>query len=255
MSAISYYGIKTIFIFEIQIYFKEFQFNVIAPLINTLLFVLILSTLENYYMSNNESYSYIKFLVPGIIMMVVIQTSFNHLSEVIISMKQTGSFNDFLISPISRVEIFISFILSSIFVCISVCMINLIALSFFVEFQNIDYLNFFYYLIITIIIFSSIGAITGFLSYRWDSQSSISNFIIMPISFMSGTFFSIESLSDKWKFFYEFNPFYHLVSGFRNSLIQNNKLNFVNEIYILIVLFIFFTIAIIVFKKGYKVIN
>ena len=157
MSNISYSAIKTIIIFEIRDFFKEFQFNIIAPLISTLLFVFILSTIQNYYSIKINENSYMNFLVPGVVMMVVIQTSFNHLSEILISMKQIGSFNDYLISPISRIEIFISFILSSIFVCLIVGIINLLILTFFTNFDEVNYFNLFYYLVLTIIIFSSLG--------------------------------------------------------------------------------------------------
>ena len=131
MSNISYFAIKTIFIYEVKDFFKEFQFNIVAPLINTLLFVIILTTIESYYGIPSDGDSYLNFLIPGIIMMVVMQSSFNHLSEVIIAMKQIGSFNDYLISPISRVELFISFLLSSVFVCLIIGYLNLFILSFY----------------------------------------------------------------------------------------------------------------------------
>ena len=139
MSNISYFAIKTIFIYEVKDFFKEFQFNIVAPLINTLLFVIILSTIESYYSIPSDGSSYLNFLVPGIIIMVVMQASFNHLSEVIIAMKQIGSFNDYLMSPISRIEIFFSFILSSLVVCVFIGILNLIVLSNFTDFQNINY--------------------------------------------------------------------------------------------------------------------
>ena len=255
MSNISYSAIKTILIYEIKDFIKEFQFNIIAPLINTLLFVCILSTIENYYNINTQESSYINFLVPGIIMMVIIQTSYNHLSEVIISMKQTGSFNDYLMSPITRIEIFISLIFSSVFVTIIVGLINLLALSYFTNFDQINYINLFYYLILTIIIFSSIGALTGFLSFTWDIQSSVSNFLIVPISFFSGTFFPINSLNEKWQFIYRYNPFYYLVHGFRSGFNDKINLSFFNEIYILIIVLIFFLTALYIFQKGFRVIN
>ena len=254
MSNISYSAIKTILIYEIKDFIKEFQFNIIAPLINTLLFVCILSTIENYYNINTQESSYINFLVPGIIMMVIIQTSFNHLSEVIISMKQTGSFNDYLMSPITRIELCISFIFSSVFVCIIVGFINLLFLSYFTNFDQINYINLFYYLVLTIIIFSSLGALTGFLSFTWDIQSSVSNFFIVPISFFSGTFFPINSLSEKWQFIYRYNPFYYLVHGFRGAFNDKINLSFFNEIYILTIVFIVFLSALYIFQKGYKVI-
>ena len=254
MSNISYSAIKTILLYEIIDFIKEFQFNIIAPLINTLLFVCILSTIENYYNINTHESSYINFLVPGIVMMVIIQTSFNHLSEVIISMKQTGSFNDYLMSPITRTEICISFIFSSIFVCIIVCLINLLTLFFFTNFDQINYFTLFYYLILTIIIFSSLGALTGFLSFTWDIQSSVSNFFILPISFFSGTFFPIDSLDQRWQFIYKYNPFYYLVHGFRSAFDDKINLSLFNDIYILIIAFIFSLFAIYIFHKGYKVI-
>ena len=116
MSNISYLSIKTIIIHEIREYFKEFQFTIIAPLITTIIFVFIFSTLDTYYSLNSSKGIYLNFLIPGIIMTVVMQTSFNYISEVIINMKQIGSFEDFLMSPISRIELFFSFMISSIFI-------------------------------------------------------------------------------------------------------------------------------------------
>ena len=255
MGNISYFAIKTIIFYEIKSYFKEFQFNVIAPLINTCLFVFILSTIDKYYTINTLSDSYINFLVPGLVISLVIQTSFNHLSEIIISMKQIGSFNDLLISPVSRYEIFLSFLFSSIFVSIIVGILNLFILSFFVEFFTINYFNFFYYLIISIVIFSSLGAMVGFLSFTWDVQSFISNFFIMPLSFLSGTFFSIDALDQKFQFLFKYNPFYYLVTGFRSSFDQNYNISFYNNFILFLILISILTLSLHVFNKGYKVIN
>ena len=255
MSNISYPAIKTIIFREIKNYLKEFQINIIAPLINTILLVFILSTINKFYNFGFLKDSYMYFLIPGIIMTVVMQTSFIHLSQVIISMKQIGSFDDYLVSPISREEIFISFMMSSIFVCLIVAIINIIFLSFFIEFEKIYYFSLVYYLILGIIIFSSIGAIIGFLSFTWDFQSSVSNFFIIPASFFSGTFFSIDSLDSKYKFLLEYNPLYYLVSGFRNSFIQDYQINLFNELYILFVSIAIFIFALFIFKKGYRVIS
>lgn len=252
---ISYIAIKTIIFQEIKIFFKEFQFNIIAPLLNTMLFVFIISTTNRYYSYSSNESGYVNFFVPGMILIVVIQASFNHLSEVIISMKQSGSFNDYLVSPISRIEIFLSLLLSSVFVCTLVGLINLIVLSFFTDFQYFQYFNLLYYLIITVLIFSSVGAIIGFLSFTWDFKSSISNFFIIPIAFLSGTFFTIESIDEKFKFLLKFNPFYYLVNGFRSSFINGYDINPLNDMYILIILSLSLFFSIFIFKNGYKVIN
>ena len=158
MSNISYLSIKTIIIHEIREYFKEFQFTIIAPLITTIIFVFIFSTLDTYYSLNSSDGIYLNFLIPGIIMTVVMQTSFNYISEVIINMKQIGSFEDFLMSPISRIELFFSFMISSIFIGLCVGYINLLVLYFFSEFETINYFLLTYYLLLCILIFSSLGA-------------------------------------------------------------------------------------------------
>ena len=254
MSNISYSAIKTIIFFEIKDYFKEFQFNILSPLISTFLFVLIFTTINKYYLFNSSENSYMNFLIPGMIMVVIIQTSFNHLSEVLISMKQNGSFNDYLVSPISRIEIFFSFLFSSIFVCLVVAFLNLFALSVFTHFENINYMLFAYYVILCAVTFSSIGALTGFLSFTWDVQSTVSNFFILPVSFFSGTFFSINSIDKNLQLIFQYNPFYYLVKGFRNSFYNNIQINIYHELYVLLIVVFTLSVAILIFKKGYRVI-
>ena len=255
MSNFSYSAFKTIFYYNIRNYFIEYQLNILGPLINTILFVMIISTIDRYYSINSQEYPYMNFLIPGMVIASIIQTSFNHMSQIIISMKQVGSFNDYIMSPISRVEIFFSFIFSSIFVCFVVAFVNFFVLSIFTNFESINYLSFVYYLTIIIVIFSSLGAVTGFLSFTWDVQSTISNFFILPVSFFSGTFFSIESIDINWRFIFEYNPFYYLVNGFRSSFIESYKITFFNNLYIVFIFFIVFILSIFVFKKGYKVIK
>ena len=115
-------------------------------------------------------------------------------------MKQIGSFEDFLMSPISRIELFFSFMISSIFIGICVGYINLLVFYFLSEFETINFYLLTYYLLLCILIFSSLGALTGFLSYSWDSQSTVSNFFIVPISFLSGSFFNINTIDNNYSF-------------------------------------------------------
>ena len=221
MSNISYYAVLTIVFSEVKNFLREFQYTIIAPMINTLLFVFILSTIGNYYsLEVNSNTSYLEFLIPGMVIMVVIQTSFSHISETIVSMKQIGSFNDYLIAPISRIEIYLSFLISSIIICLIVCFINILILFYFVTYESVNFYLLIYYLILTVVIFSSIGAITGLLSFTWDVQSTVSNFIIIPLSFLSGTFFSIDSLNYNWKFIFFYNPIYYLVDGLRHAFLN-----------------------------------
>ena len=239
MSNISYLSIKTIIIHEIREYFKEFQFTIIAPLITTIIFVFIFSTLDTYYSLNSSKGIYLNFLIPGIIMTVVMQTSFNYI----------------LMSPITRIELFFSFMISSIFIGLCVGYINLCVLYFFSEFETINYFLLTYYLLLCILIFSSLGALTGFLSYSWDSQSTVSNFFIVPISFLSGSFFNINTIDSNYSFILKYNPIYYLVDGFRSSFYFDKQINLYSNIYILIIIFLIISSSLYIFNKGFRVIK
>ena len=254
MGNFSYYGIKTIIFQKIKEFFSEFQYTIIAPLISSFIFVLIMSTISNYYSIIVEEDNYIEFIIPGIVMMIVMQVSYQNISESLIFMKQIGSFNDYLMSPISRLEILISFIIVSVFIGVFIGLINIFFLNIFVKYDFIHYYKVIYYLILTSLIFSSLGAIVGFLFYTWDLQQSIYNFIVIPISLLSGTFFSINSVNLKWFLLFEINPFYQLVNNFRQSFKNEQNINYNEEMLILFVSFFILFISIIVFKKGYKVI-
>ena len=108
MNDFSYYAIITIIRFRIKEFLQEYHYSILAPLINTILFVIIFSTIDNYYSLKMDDRSFLEFLIPGLIIMVVVQESYDNSSVTLINMKQIGSFNDFLIAPISRIEILFS---------------------------------------------------------------------------------------------------------------------------------------------------
>ena len=255
MRNFSYYAIITIIKFRIREYFSEYQYTIIAPLINTILFVIIFSTIDSYYALKMNDQSFIEFLIPGLILMTVVQESYDNSSATLVNMKQIGSFDDYLTAPISRIEIFLSFLISSIIIGIFLAIVNYIVLSLFINFESIDIIYFLYYLIVAIVFFSSLGCLIGFLAYTWDTQSTISNFFVTPINLLSGTFFSINVLPDSLKFLFIYNPYYYIVNNFRLSFY--NKFEF--ELYINILVFFFVLISLIftayIFFKGFKVIK
>ena len=253
MSNLCYYAIKTIFFQKIREFFFEFQYTIISPLVSTIIFVVILSTVRNYY-SLDEKGNYLNFVVPGIIIMTVMQVSYQNISESLIFMKQIGSFNDYLMSPMSRTEILFSLLIASIFIGLFTGFVNIIVLTFFVKFYSFNFLMIFYYLFLTSLIFSSIGSIIGFLFFTWDIQSSISNFIIVPISFLSGTFFSIYAIDPKWMFLFKINPFYYLVNKFRLSFYDEYYINIKEELFLFFFSLIFLIISVFIYKKGYRTI-
>ena len=252
---INFYAIFTIVKFRIREFLYEYNYSIFAPLISNLLFVIIFTTIDRYYLLSLEGITFIDFLVPGLIIMTVAQESFDNPSVSIINSKQIGSFDDFLLAPLSRVEIFISYIFSQIIIGLILGSINFIILSYFISLKFFSIFNFIYYLTLVIIFFSSIGSVVGFLSYRWDTQSTVSNFFISPINFLSGTFFSINALPENFKLILLYNPYYYIISFFRDSFYFKNDINlYLNFIIIIFISFIFIVSGYI-FYRGYNVIK
>ena len=196
-----------------------------------------------------------QFLIPGLIIMVVAQESFDNPSISIVNSKQIGSFDDFLMAPLSRVEIFIAYLISQIFIGLFLGIINFLILSFFISYNFFSLISFVYYLVLVIIFFSSLGSLIGFLAYRWDTISTVSNFFVSPINFLSGTFFSISALPDEFKYILLYNPYYYLITYFRNSFYIDAKVNYYVNTLIFIFVFSSFLITAYVFYRGYKVIK
>ena len=252
---INVFAILTIVKLRVREFLTEYHYSILGPIISNLLFVVIFSTIDRFYVLSDGNISFIQFLIPGLIVMVVAQESFNNPSASIINSKQIGSFDDLLLAPISRVEIFIAYILSQIMTGLLLAIINLFILSYFISFNYFSIFSFFYYLILVVIFFSSIGSVVGFLAYRWDTQSTISNFFISPITFMSGTFFSINSIPDTLKIFLIYNPYYYIITYFRDSFYAQSQIQYFNNIVVFIFVLIFFVISSYVFYRGYNVIK
>ena len=256
MNNISFYGMRTIILMKLKIFFKEFQYSIIAPIISSIIFLTILKTISEYYnLTSSHSDNFMNFIVPGIIIMIIIQETYANISETLIHMKQIGSLNDILMSPISRIEIALSFIIATLFIGLILSIVNLMVINLFIDIHFYNIFRIFYYLSITSVIFGSIGSLIGFISYTWDVQQSFFNFLISPISLLSGTFFSIASIENNWENFFILNPFYHLVSNFRKGFNFNQSYNLNVDIILIIVGFLSVYSTIFVFKKGFKVIN
>ena len=252
---INFFAIFTIVKFRIREFLYEYNYSIIAPLISNLLFVIIFSTIDRYYSLSLGQITFIDFLVPGLIVMTVAQESFDNPSVSIINSKQIGSFDDFLLAPLSRVEIFIAYIISQIVIGLILGLINFGVLSHFISFNYFSIFSFVYYLTLVIIFFTSIGSVVGFLAYRWDTQSTVSNFFISPINFLSGTFFTINALPENLQVILLYNPYYYIISFFRDSFYIKTEINlYLNFIIIIFVSFVFI-ISGYIFYRGYNVIK
>ena len=252
---ISHSAIYTIIAFRLREFFSEYQYSLLAPITTNILFILVFLTIESYYSLSIDSNSFVKFIAPGLIIMIVAQESYDNPSVTLVNMKQIGSLDDWLLAPISRIEILISLLINSIIIGFIIAICNLIIFSFLIDIKIINYLFFCYYLLIFIIFFSCLGCFVGILFNTWDTQSTFSNFFVTPLNFLSGTFFSITYLPENLKFILYYNPYYYVVKFFRSCFEDGFVFKSEQNIYILSFIFVSFIITAYVYFKGYSIIK
>ncbi len=228
--------------------------TIISPLVTSLLFLLVLSLAIGNDRGNVLGFPFITFLAPGLIAMQVIQQAFSHSSSSIMIGKIQGNIVDILYAPLTAGEITLATNLAACTRSIMIAIVSIIVFSFLVEMK---FHNFFYIFIYTFMgsfILSSVGFIVGLWAEKFDHMASATNFIIVPLSFLSGTFYSVERLPDVLKTVSEFNPFFYIIDGFRYGFlgVADGPLKF-GLFYLIILSFLTWFAAYILFKKGYKI--
>ena len=228
--------------------------TVISPLVTSLLFLLVLSLAIGNERGEVLSFPFITFLAPGLIAMQVIQQAFSHSSSSIMIGKIQGNIIDILYAPMTAGEITIAINLAACTRSLIIAVFSIIVFNFIVD---LNFYNFFYIFIFTLLgsfILSSVGIIIGLWAEKFDHMASATNFIIIPLSFLSGTFYSINRLPDILKDVSEVNPFFYMIDGFRYGFlgVSDGSIKF-GFFYLIALSFITWFVAYYLFKKGYKI--
>jgi ABC-2 type transport system permease protein len=228
--------------------------TVISPLVTSLLFLLVLSLAIGNDRGEVLGFPFITFLAPGLIAMQVIQQAFSHSSSSIMIGKIQGNIVDILYAPLTAGEITLAINLAACTRSLIIAAVSIIVFSFIVELEIYNFLSIFIYTFIGSFILSSIGIIIGLWAEKFDHMASATNFVIVPLSFLSGTFYSVEKLPDILKNISQWNPFFYIIDGFRSGFLgtTDGSLKF-GFFYLLILSFFTWLAAYILFKKGYKI--
>jgi len=228
--------------------------TVISPLVTSLLFLFVLSLAIGNDRGEVLGFPFITFLAPGLIVMQVIQQAFSHSSSSIMIGKIQGNIVDILYAPMTAGEITLATNLAACTRSGIIALVSIIVFNFIVD---LEFYNIFYIFIFTFLgafILSSIGIIIGLWAEKFDHMASATNFIIVPLSFLSGTFYSIDRLPNVLKSVSEMNPFFYIIDGFRYGFlgVADGSIQF-GLFYLIILTCITWFGAYILFKKGYKI--
>jgi len=251
---INWVGTYSLFKKEVLRFLTVAGQTLFGPILTSILFLTVISLAIGDQRNDVLGVPYVKFLASGLIMMQVIQQSFAHSSSSLMMGKMMGTITDVVHSPLSSSEVVFAITLASAARGILIASASTLIFIFFIDLSIQNLILWFAYLFLGGLFMGSLGIIVGLYADKFDQMSTVTNFIIVPLSFLSGTFYSIDRLPDFLREASNYNPFFHMIDGFRYSFIGQLDGSVIFGISLLSFLSLFITyLAYFLVDKGYKI--
>ena len=211
------FGFWTLFRKEVWRFSKVLVQTVLTPVITALLYLLVFGHVLEGRVEVYEGVSYTAFLIPGLIMMSVLQNAFANTSSSIIQSKMLGNLVFLLMAPLSAFELFAAYVLAAVLRALLISLVLYGVGWCFVPLPLDNVLLTFSMATLAAACLAVLGLIAGIIADKFEHLSAFQNFFIVPASFLSGVFYSIHSLPDFWRELSHYNPFFYLIDGFRQG--------------------------------------
>ena len=242
-----------LFFREVLRFLKVGSQTVIGPAISSLLFLAVFSLALGRTIENINGVPLTNFIAPGLIMMTMLQNSFANSASSIGQAKSQGNIVDTLMAPLGEIQLTIGYVLGSVVRGIICGIVTYVGVTFFVHIQIHSFLALFFYSIMGCTMMGALGTMVGIWADKWDQQQGITNFIVLPLTFLSGTFYSISRLPDFWKNISNFNPFFYNIDGFRYAFIgKSDSFIIFGSIILFLINITLLILCYYMFKSGYK---
>lgn len=189
--------------------------TVLAPVLTALLYLLIFSHVLAQHVEVYPGVHYTAFLIPGLMMMAMLQNAFANSSSSLIQSKITGNIVFVLLAPIAYWEFFAAYVLASMLRGLVVGIGVYLAALWFAQPPLLFPIWIILFAVLGSAMLGSLGVVAGMWAEKFDQLAGFQNFIIMPLTFLSGVFYSIYSLPPFWQALSRFNPFFYMIDGFR----------------------------------------
>jgi ABC-2 type transport system permease protein len=245
-------GFPTLLAKEVKRFYKVGFQTVAAPVLTAVLYLMIFG----HVLEGREVYgrlSYTAFLIPGLVMMSVLQNAFANTSSSLIQSKVTGNLVFVLLAPLSHFEFYAAYILAAVFRGVVVGLGVFLITAWF-GLPSLEYpLWILVFAFLGAAILGSLGLIAGIWADKYDQLAAFQNFIIMPATMLSGVFYSIHSLPPAWQVVSHLNPFFYMIDGFRYGFFGVSDISPWNSLAIVGCFFVLVAaVAIRLLQKGYK---
>lgn len=212
-------GFLTLFYKEVLRFTKVGFQTVGAPIVSALLYLLIFGHVLEDRVEVFESVGYTSFLVPGLVMMSLLQNSFANASSSLVQSKVTGNIVFVLLPPMSNLEIFLAYVLAAMVRGLVVGAGVLAVTTWFIEPRLAEPAWAIAFAVLGSAILATMGLLAGIWADKFDQMAAFQNFFIMPLTFLAGVFYSVKSLPGFWQDLSHLNPFFYMVDGFRRGFL------------------------------------
>ncbi|SCA56449.1 ABC transporter [Candidatus Terasakiella magnetica] len=212
-------GLWTLYSREVRRFLKVYTQTLLAPLVTTLLFFAVFSLALGRAVEQIGSVPFLEFLAPGLVMMAITQNAFANTSSSLVISKVQGNIVDTLMPPLNAHELTFAFAMGGTTRGLLIGTIIILVMSLFVP-LGVDNIGLvLYHGFMGALMLSLFGVVGGIWSEKFDHMAAVTNFVVTPLSFLSGTFYSIERLPELGKFLASINPFFYMIDGFRAGFI------------------------------------
>jgi ABC-2 type transport system permease protein len=208
-------GFYALFYKEVKRFWRVSFQTVAAPVLTAILYLMIFGHVLEDHVKVYDAIGYTAFLIPGLVMMSLLQNSFANTSSSLIQSKITGNLIFVLLAPLSHFEFFSAYVLAAMVRGVVVGAGVFLATCWFTDISFYQPLWILVFGLLSAALLAALGLIAGIWAEKFDQLAAFQNFFIMPATMLSGVFYSIHSLPPIWQTISHFNPFFYMIDGFR----------------------------------------
>ena len=219
IGAINWIGLWTLYRKEVRRFLKVFTQTVAAPVVTTLLFFAVFALALGQVVRTAGAVPFLDFLAPGLVMMSMAQNAFANTSSSVMIAKVQGNIVDILMPPLSSLELAIGYVAGGITRGVLVGAVTLLAVSPFADVSIHSVPMILFHAVMASTLLSLLGILGGIWAEKFDHIAAFTNFVVTPMTFLSGTFYSVSRLPEALQWVAHINPFFYMIDGFRYGFI------------------------------------
>lgn len=213
-------GLLTLYMREVRRFMKVPGQTLMAPVVTSMLFLAVFSLALGRAVDQMEGVPFLLFLAPGLAMMAILQNAFANSSSSLIIAKVQGNIIDTLLPPLSPLDLLLGIGLGAVTRGLAVGLVIIIVMQIFVDAPPVHLWAIVFYGLAGSMMMGLIGLLVGIWAEKFDQIAATTNFIVTPLTFLSGTFYSIDRLPDVFRAVAAANPFFYAIDGFRYGFID-----------------------------------